>query len=370
MSRFTRPALILAAVVATGAAAAPAHAMQVGSGPEGLRMQETNNTLNRVQLSLIDVAGVTKYRVEMPEFGGRGLNAGLGCVSADERQGVNVVICERTTPQVKASLGPMDDSFSVVPSFPDPIEIFGGIGADTITLGAGNDTLLPSTGGGGVQGNGGDDTLNGGSEGGRILGGEGNDQLSADQGTSIDGGPGDDILTLAGDGVQDVIGGDGTDTFTGPGSARFVDSRDGIAEQVFCGRFARNFESRFSLRFSRAFVDLVDTPDDFGLRQAGCARIDRAPANEKQSVEITSSKIRVADRKAAVSLKCVTNKACTGRVWVSVGKKRGTVAYRIAGKTTKRVSVPTAGRGKTASVTVSEQGVKGKRTIRAQIATA
>lgn len=347
-----------------GAALAPsAQALVVTTGPEGLVMREPNNTLNRITLSLVESGGVTRYRVEMPEFGGRGASGGPGCTTEEPRRGVNVVTCDRISPRVSVSLGPLDDTFAVDPSFPDPIDAFGGIGADRFTLGAGNDTLRPSSGGGGVDGGAGDDVLNGGSDGGALFGGEGNDQLSARQGTSIDGGPGDDILTLDGDGVDLVRGGEGLDTFTGPGSARVVDSRDGVAEQVFCGRFANTFESKFSLRFSRAIVDLVDTPDDAGLFAAGCANVDRAPRGEAHTVALPGTSVRLRGGRAEVKVRCAAKARCSGTVTVALGARTGTAKYRISGGKTKTVRVKVGGKAATARVSISEQGVKGLRTI-------
>ncbi len=366
-TRFTRHAIAVGLVIGAGAAtAAPAQALIVTTGPEGLEMREPNNTLNRVTLALVDSGGVTKYRVEMPQFGGRGLQSGPGCVQEEPTPGLDVAICDRVAPKVSVNLGPMDDTFVVDPSFPDPIQAFGGLGADRIVLGAGDDTLFPSSGGGTVDGNGGNDTLTSISDS-TLNGGEGDDVLTGGLGTSLDGGPGNDTLVMDRDGLDLVRGGEGTDVFQGGGSTRLLDSRDGVAEQVFCSGFGRNFQSRFSQRFSRAFVDLVDAPEN--LATAGCASVDRAPANETTAVELRTKTVQMRAGKAQLQIRCTTKRTCVGRAWVSVGGKRGTVAYRIAGRTTKTVRVPAAGNAKTARVAISEKGKKGARTIRATLTT-
>ncbi len=364
-TRFTRHAIAVGLVIGAGAAtAAPAQALVVATGPEGLQMREPNNTLNRVTLALVDSGGATKYRVEMPQFGGRGLQSGPGCVQEEPRPGLDVAICDRVAPKVSVSLGPMDDTFVVDPSFPDPIQAFGGLGADRIVLGAGDDTLLSSSGGGTVDGNGGNDALTSISDS-TLNGGDGDDVLTGGAGTVIDGGPGNDNLVMGRPDLDLARGGEGTDTFTGEGSARVVDARDGNAEVVACGLRS----NRFAQRFTFAIVDLVDTPDDAGMAASGCSNVDRAPANETTSVQLKNRTVQMRAGKAQLQIRCTTKRACVGRAWVSVGGKRGTVAYRIAGRTTKTVRVPAAGNAKTAKVTISEKGKKGARTIRATLTT-
>jgi hypothetical protein len=342
-----RPArLALGAALAIGAVAIPAtsaQALSVSSTPEsGLQMREPNNTLNRIDLSIVE--GGTKYRIEMPEFGGRGLSGGPNCTLNEPRPGVNVAICDRLTPKVSVSMGSQGDTFKVDPSFPDPIDIFGGLGNDGIQLGAGNDTARMGAGGGSIRGNDGNDTLLG----------RGFDTLV--------GGPGNDTLRAAFR-VERMTGGDGVDTFEPNGLTTTVDSRDGIAEQVTCGVGSR----RNGAPFRQAIVDLVDQPGDEAL---GCDRVDRAPKGEKTSVSLKSKRLKAKRGRVALKVRCTTSRRCTGKARVTVGGKRSkAVSYRIRGKRTGtvRVKLPAGAKGRTATVVLTEKGQAGARNIRAAV---
>jgi hypothetical protein len=360
-----RPArLALGAALAIGAVAIPAtsaQALSVSSTPEGgLQMREPNNTLNRIDLSIVD--GGAKYRIEMPEFGGRGLSGGPNCTLDEPRPGVNVAICERITPKVSVNMGSQGDTFKVDPSFPDPIDIFGGLGNDGIQLGAGNDTAKMGAGGGSIRGNGGNDTLEGGNRPTGIAGGDGNDTLIGRGFDTLVGGPGNDTLRAAFR-VERMTGGDGVDTFEPNGLTTTVDSRDGIAEQVTCGVGSR----RNGAPFRQAIVDLVDQPGDDAL---GCDRVDRAPNAEKTSVSLKSKRLKAKRGRVALKVRCTTSRRCTGKARVTVGGNRSkAVSYRIRGKRTGtvRIKLPAGAKGRTATVVLTEKGQAGARNIQAKV---
>jgi hypothetical protein len=372
-SRLVRRAAAAAALAAAAATVpvSPAHALLVTTGPEGLELREPNLTLDRVGLSLVDSGGATRYRVEMPEFGGRGLQVGPGCTFEEPTRGVHVAVCDRLTPRVTVGLGPMDDTFAVDPSFPDPITIFGGLGDDRITLGAGDDAAQVLSGADSIDGGAGADDLDGTRGGGSLRGGDGDDRLSGGQDADLDGGPGDDVLTMARDGLDLVRGGPGRDTFTGEGSALRVDARDGIAEAVACGTGGAGAQGTLAGRFSLAVVDLLDTPDDAALAAGGCANVDRAPVGETTAVAVRGRTVRLRGGTALVRVACVTARPCAGRAGVAMGTRRATtVRYRIAARRTATVRVPARRGAARATVTLAERGVRGARTVRAQLTVA
>jgi hypothetical protein len=367
------------AVAAVAAVAAPADALTVTSGPDGLVMSEPRNTLNRVSVAIAD--GGARYRVEMSQFGGQGLDAGAGCVEEPERPGApDVVLCARVVPSVRANLGPLGDSFTVDPAFPDPIEVFGDLGDDTIRLGAAADVARGGAGSDTILGFGGDDDLEGGSDGDRLGGGDGNDRLHATGGQDVlDGEAGDDALSAnperSSNTSATLIGGPGTDSFAGNGSTTTIDARDGIKEHVSCGttRSGLLVVSRF---FAQAVVDLVDEPDDGGLIAGGCTRIDRAPRGEAMSARLKSTSLRLARGRVALRLRCATATTCKGRAAVRVGRGRpSTVDYSVRGDATRTIRVRLARssarrvtrRGVVATVRLDERGVVGGRSVQARL---
>ena len=102
--------------------------------------------------------------------------------------------------------------------------IYTGSGADTLTVGdgeniihsgAGNDTITSGNGHNQIVAGSGDDTVTAGDGGNRIWGGLGNDTITSGTGNDyVNGGAGDDTLT-GGGGDDTVIGGKGNDTISG-----------------------------------------------------------------------------------------------------------------------------------------------------------
>jgi Ca2+-binding RTX toxin-like protein len=93
----------------------------------------------------------------------------------------------------------------------------------------GDDVLFAGAEGAFLDGGNGDDTLTGGDDEDTLQGGYGDDELR--------GGPGDDYLD-GGPNHDALFGQGGQDTLYGGLNTDFVDSRDGVAEQVFCGEGA------------------------------------------------------------------------------------------------------------------------------------
>jgi hypothetical protein len=362
--------------IALGAGAPDAHALNVGSGPEGLRMAEPSNTLDRVSLSIVDVNGTPTYRIEMPEFGGRGLVPGANCRpdETEQRPGVNVVLCDRINPKVDVSLGPLGDSFTVDPSFPDPIDIFGGLGSDSLRLGAANDRARGGSGKDTIVGNGGDDDLRGDADDDNLDGGPGNDNLFAIGGFDVmEGGDGDDTLEAdpspSSNTSGRMVGGPGTDVFRGNGSVTTIDSRDGIAEEVSCGLTRRGF-SRVHRVFARAEVDLLDQPSDAELLADGCTSVDRAPVNETTAAEVVGRSASLRGGKVQLRVRCTTSRRCTGNASVRIGRQTGRARFSVAGRrtVTVAVSIPRSAarrvtrQGVNATASLTERGVRGQRT--------
>src|SRR5262249_20476064 len=92
---------------------------------------------------------------------------------------------------------------------------------ESVTGGAGNDTISGSGTANVLNGGAGNDTLAGFGGADTLIGGEGNDVLAGGAGNdTIDAGAGDDSITWAvGDGRDVVSGGEGTDKFVITGSA-------------------------------------------------------------------------------------------------------------------------------------------------------
>jgi hypothetical protein len=350
-----RAALLGAGALAATAllGTADARALVVSSDANGLQMREPDNILDRVKLSLVDVGGL-KYRVEMAQFGGRGIGFGPGCTQISTQHGLDIALCERINPVVsQVTFGPMRDTLEVDPAFPDPIHVAdGGIGPDIFTLGAGADVSRADrldT----IFGQGGDDQLT--SFGGRVDGGEGNDRLHAAATIAgpLVGGPGDDALTAEADSVMTMIGGEGTDSFDAGGARGVIDSRDGIPEPVTCGGPAG--------RGAVAVVDLLDTPDDAALIAGGCRSVDRAPRQEKTAAQLASRALTVRRGTAAVKIRCTTAARCSGTVALRAGGRTSGKRFAIAGKRTG--SVRLAARTGAVTVRVAEAGIRGPRTL-------
>lgn len=360
----TAPArsLIAGALAVTLAAAsltaADAQALVVSSDAAGLQLREPDNILDRVKLSLVDVGGL-KYRVELAQFGGRGIGFGAGCTQISTQQGLDVALCDRVNPVVsQVTFGPFRDTLEVDPSFPDPIHVAdGGIGPDVFTLGAGADVSRAErldT----VFGMAGDDELT--SFGGRVDGGEGDDRLRAAAGTTpgtLVGGPGDDALTAEAGAIATMIGGEGTDAFDAGGARGTIDSRDGIPEQVRCGGPAGGG--------AVAVVDLLDAPDDAALIAGGCLTVDRAPRGERTAAQPASRALTVRRGKAAVKLRCTTGSRCAGTVSLTVKRRTSSSRFSIAGKRSATVRLAARSGSASATVRIAEEGVAGPRTVRA-----
>jgi hypothetical protein len=338
------------------AAGAPdARALVVSSGANGLQIREPDNILDRVKLSLVDSGGL-KYRVEMAQFGGRGIVFGPGCTQISTQAGVDVALCDRLAPVVsQVSLGPFRDTFDADPSFPDPIHVVdGGLGPDVFRLGAGNDVSraarLDS-----VLGEAGDDDLT--STGGQISGGEGNDKLHAagvSPGTMF-GGPGDDTLTAEPKARTTMVGGAGTDSFDAGGARGRIDARDGIGEPVRCGQGGA----------ITAIVDLLDTPDDAALIAGGCRTVDRAPTGEKTAAQLVSTGLTLRRGRAGVKVRCTTRTRCRGKVSLTVKRRTSSKRFSIRGRRTSTIRL--AARRGTATVRISERGKQGPRTVRSAL---
>lgn len=349
-----RRAALLGGVALTAAClgASDAGALVVSSDAEGLKMREPDNILDRVKLSLVDSGGL-KYRVELAQFGGRGIGFGAGCVQISTQPGVDVALCERINPVVsQVTFGPMRDTLDVDPAFPDPIHVAdGGIGPDRFTLGAGADVSradrLDS-----VFGMAGDDRLT--TFGGQADGGEGNDALhAADGGGSLAGGPGDDTLTAQAGETMRMSGGEGTDAFDAGGARGTIDARDGIPEPVVCGGPAG--------RGAVAVIDLLDTPDDAALIAGGCAAVDRAPRQERLAARLISRALIVRRGTTAVKVRCSISSRCRGTVTLSGGGRTASKRFAIAGRATATIRL--AARPGTVTARVAEDGVRGPRTL-------
>lgn len=348
----------VAAVGCLAGAAADAEALIVTSGPNGLQMREPNNVLNRVKLSLVD-AGGPKYRVEMAQFGGRGITFGGGCTQISTQQGLDVALCDRIAPVVsQVSLGPLRDTFVVDPSFPDPIHVAdGGIGPDIFSLGAGNDVSRAGrldT----VLGQGGNDELTG--VGGRVDGGAGNDKLHAIgvSPSTLLGGAGDDTLTADPKARMTMVGGVGTDSFDANGARGSIDARDGIGEQVRCGTGGASGAIT-------ATIDLLDQPGDAALIADGCRTVDRAPAGEKTAARLASTSLTLRRGRAGVKVRCTSRARCRGKLSLTVKGRTSSKRYSIGGRRTSTLRL-SARRG-TATVRISERGKQGSRTVRSNL---
>lgn len=364
----------VAALGFAGVAATQAQALVVTSDATGLKMVEPG--FNRAAVKLSIEAGGTKYRLETPNFGGDAVTAGPGCVTAST-VGVAVAICDRITPKVaEVNLGPGPDTFEVDPAFPDPIVVDDvQRGPDRYKLGAGADVAKGSAKDS-FEGRGGNDDLT--TSAGILDGAEGNDRLHAlnvgdftNTEAVMTGGEGDDALTAEGRALYDMVGGPGTDTYDAGGGSGRIDSRDGIAEQVVCGKRGPRVP-RLRLindggrRFGIATIDLVDTPDNASLIAGGCTKVDRAPKGEKTAAQLTSKSLKVKRGKVAVKIRCTTSKRCTGKLSVKVKGRTASKRFSIGGK--KSGTVRLAARRGTATVTISEKGKRGARTTRAALA--
>lgn len=363
--------LTAAAAVALGAAAAPADAFLATSGPQGLVLTEDGERAD-VTLAL---AGPS-YRVEVPRgaIGQTPMAVGAGCV----KESADVALCDRVVPQVAVTLGGGDDRFVVDPAFPDPITIAGGRGKDLLRLGAGDDVVLDA-GADEAFGEGGDDAMTavaGGAIGlARLHGGPGNDTLTVRNGFStLLGEEGDDALTVEQSDVPftggELVGGPGKDTFrlNGRGS---IDARDGIAEDVLCSN--RRGGGLFQTS-DRATIDLVDVLDP-SLPAGGCASVDRAPQNERTSIRLVSTSLKVGRerRRVGVRIRCWMATSCAGTLRLRVGNStdRHPKRYRLGGGEAATIDVgltPTAfrkirGSSTIATVTLTERGVKGARSV-------
>lgn len=94
-------------------------------------------------------------------------------------------------------------------------QLFGGEGDDQITGGDGADTLYGGDGADTLTGGAGDDQIVGGAGADVIQGGDGNDTISDTDSRgviNIDGGAGDDVITVGSEVTGRVVGGDGLDT--------------------------------------------------------------------------------------------------------------------------------------------------------------
>lgn len=350
---------LTAALAGAAFATTEAQALVVSSDANGLQMREPDNILNRVKLSLVDAGGL-KYRVEMAQFGGRGIGFGPGCAQASTTPGLDIALCTRVTPIVsQVSLGPMRDTFDADPSFPDPIVINdGGIGPDIFRLGAGNDVSRADREDSvfGLLGN--DDLT---STGGRIEGGEGNDKLNALTGSNnrMVGGAGDDVLTADKKASGRMTGGEGTDSFDAGGGRFAIEARDGVKEQVSCGKPSP------SVRRGVAIIDLVDTPSDAALVAGGCQLVDRAPEGEKTAAQLKSTSLKRRAGMVGVRVRCTTSKRCKGTLSVTVKGTKRSKTFSIKGKRTGIIRLK-ASLG-TATVRIKEKGKEGARTTRASL---
>jgi hypothetical protein len=372
-------AIALGVGASLAAVAAPAQALTVTSGTDGLVMNEPRNTLDRVSVAIVD--GGARYRVEMPRFGGLGLDAAAGCVKEPpQADQPDVVTCDRVVARVDANFGPLGDSFTVDPSFPDPIHVFGDLGDDTIRLGAAADVALGGSGRDRISGFGGDDELDGGADDDALFGGDGNDRLHATGGGDVlDGEAGDDALSAdpapQSNTAATLIGGPGTDSFAGNGSTVTIDARDGVKESVSCGKTRKGFLAVDRV-FAQAIVDLVDDPDDGGLVAGGCTRVDRAPRGERMSARLRSTSLRVTRGRVALRVRCATRATCKGRASVKVDRGRSSaVRYAVRGKDTATVKLRLASssarrvtrRGAIATVQLDERGTLGGRTAQTRL---
>jgi len=360
-----------AASLAAVFAAAPAQALTVTSDANGLRLNEPGFTRADIKLTLVFSGGV-KYRVETPNFGQNAITTGTGCVNQSS-VGTAVALCNRVKPIVsEVSLGTSRfDKFAVDPGFPDPIVVNDTKGGpDSYQLGAGSDFARGGTGDEFIGGAGNDDLA---TRGGGLEGGAGNDTLRAlnqpdftNDTNDMLGGPGNDTLTAEGVTLVGMVGGEGTDTFDPNGSRGFVDSRDGVKEQVSCGkrkRFLRLINSGRPRR--RAIVDLTDAPNDASLIKGGCATVDRAPNGEKTAAQLVKDSAKLRRGKAGVKVKCTTRARCRGRVSLTVKGRTSSTRYSIRGRRTATIRL-NARRGN-ATVRIRERGRKGARTTRAAL---
>ena len=363
-------AVSIAALGCAGAAASDAQALTVTSDASGLKMIEPGFTRADIKLTLVNAGGV-KYRVETPNFGQSAITTGVGCVN-QSTVGTAVALCNRVKPIVsEVSLGPSRDKFAVDPTFPDPIVVNDTqSGPDSYQLGAASDFARGGTGDEFIGAGGNDDMA---TRGGKLDGGEGNDTLRAlnqrdftNDTNDMLGGPGNDTLTAEGVTLVGMVGGEGTDTFDLNGSRGFVDSRDGVKEQVSCGkrkRFLRLINSGRPRR--RAIVDLTDAPNDASLIKGGCATVDRAPNGEKTAAQLVRDSAKLRRGKAGVKVKCTTRARCRGRISLKVKGRTSSMRYSIRGRRTATLRL-TARRG-TAALSIKEKGRKGSRTTRAAL---
>jgi hypothetical protein len=362
-----------AALGVAGAAASQAQALTVSSDVNGLQMREPGFTRAAITLSLVDLGGV-KYRVETPNFGGSAITVGPGCTDASSI-GIAVAVCDRITPVVsEVSLGSSNDTFAVDPSFPDPITVNDtGDGPDSYQLGAGNDVARGGTRDSFAGGAGNDDLA---TSGGKLEGGDGNDRLHAlnvndftGRVSEMTGDAGDDILTADGRAFVDMVGGDGTDSFDGGGAVGRINSRDGLPEQVSCGKRQPGVPRLRLVNtprdFRTAVIDLVDVPSDADLIKGGCLTIDRAPNGEKTAAQLVSTSLKLRRGTVGVKVKCTTSKRCRGNVAVTVKGRTSAKRFSVRGRRTATIRLR-ARRGK-ATVRINEKGVAGDRSMRAAL---
>jgi hypothetical protein len=361
----------VAALGVTGGAASEVEALTVSSDANGLQIREPGFTRAAINLSLVDAGGL-KYRVETPNFGGSAITVGPGCTDVSS-VGTAVAVCDRITSVVsEVSLGSGTDTFAVDPGFPDPITVNDtGDGPDSYQLGAGNDTGRGGTRDSFIGGAGNDDLA---TSGGKLEGGEGNDKLHAlnvvdftGRLSEMTGDAGDDILTADGRALVRMVGGDGTDSFDGGGAQGTIDSRDGLAEQVSCGKRDPGVPRLRLINsprdFRTAVIDLVDVPSDAGLINGGCVTVDRAPNGEKTAAQLVSTSLKLRRGTIGVKVKCTTAKRCKGKLAVTVKGRTSAKRFSIRGRRT--VTIPLRARRGKATVRINEVGKEGTRSMRA-----
>jgi Ca2+-binding RTX toxin-like protein len=173
------------------------------------------------------------------------------------------------------------------------------ISIETVTGGAGADTINASTlsssvrlnGGGGADaltGGAGSDTLDGGEGADTLVGGEGDDSLMGGSGNDdLDGGSGDDTL-VAGAGSDWLKGGDGNDVFdliSGSNSDYSTDTVDGGAGN---DRFLINRSDYFASKAglgSREFIDGGSGTDTLDISGSGSVALSDLTGSHFNSLE-------------------------------------------------------------------------------------
>ena len=240
------------------------------------------------------------------------LDGGAGFDSADYSQRVSGVIVDLARADGSQGQPGEGDRFTEING------VQGGGGVDLLIGTAGDDRLHGNGEADRIAAADGDDFLSGGAGDDRLQSGEGND--------AIDGGAGEDFMSASA-GNDTLVGGSGQDTFIGGPGRDELDTNDGLAESIACGRGTDLVESEVRIRlgpgdyaFDR-YGQLTDSelagPDASDILGRDCELVHTAEED-----------LRAVPRSATANL-LVFASPCISRC-------RGTLVVRVRGRTIAR----------------------------------